>query len=84
MAQDTLPITVKGKAALESELKKLLLEERPATIKAIEEARAHGDISENAEYDRRLSMNGGRPRLTFLMASSMLLICGRKSVSLSL
>lgn len=51
MAQDVLPITLRGKLTLEAELKKLLLEERPAVIKAIEEARAHGDISENAEYD---------------------------------
>ena len=51
MSQDTLPITTRGKLMLESELKKLIHEERPAIIKSIEEARAHGDISENAEYD---------------------------------
>lgn len=60
---DTLPITVRGKALLDAELKKLLLEERPEVIRAIEEARAHGDISENAEYDaakERQSMIEGR------------------------
>jgi transcription elongation factor GreA len=51
MAEDKLPITVHGKALLDAELKRLMHEERPAVIKAIEEARAHGDISENAEYD---------------------------------
>lgn len=51
MAIDKLPMTVKGKALIEAELKRLLHEERPAVIKAIEEARAQGDISENAEYE---------------------------------
>lgn len=50
MAQ-TLPLTVRGKRLLEEELKKLIHEDRPAVIKAIEEARSHGDLSENAEYD---------------------------------
>lgn len=48
---DKLPMTLRGKALLDAELKKLLLEERPSIIKAIEEARAQGDISENAEYE---------------------------------
>lgn len=63
MAQDVLPITLRGKQMLEAELKKLMLEERPAVIRAIEEARAQGDISENAEYDaakERQSMIEGR------------------------
>lgn len=58
-----LPITIRGKHILETELKKLMLEERPAVIKAIEEARAQGDISENAEYEsakERQSMIEGR------------------------
>jgi transcription elongation factor GreA len=60
---DTLPITVRGKALLDAELKRLMLEERPEVIRAIEEARAHGDISENAEYDaakERQAMIEGR------------------------
>lgn len=63
MAQDTLPITLRGKHLLETELKKLIHEERPTVIKSIEEARAHGDISENAEYDaakERQAMIEGR------------------------
>lgn len=51
MAVDRQPMTVAGKAKLESELKNLLQIERPAIIKAIEEARGHGDLSENADYD---------------------------------
>jgi transcription elongation factor GreA len=44
-------MTVAGKAKLEAELKILIHQERPAVIKAIEEARGHGDLSENADYD---------------------------------
>lgn len=51
MANDKLPLTIRGKAKLEEELKRLIHAERPNVIKAIEEARSHGDISENAEYD---------------------------------
>lgn len=47
---DKIPMTRAGHAALEVELKKLKTEERPAIIKAIAEAREHGDLSENAEY----------------------------------
>lgn len=54
----TLPITLRGKISLESELKRLIHEERPAIIRAIEEARAHGDISENAEYDAAKERQG--------------------------
>ena len=43
-------MTAGGYARLEEELKHLKVTERPAVIKAIEEARAHGDLSENAEY----------------------------------
>ena len=43
-------MTKTGHSALESELKQLKSVERPAIIKAIAEAREHGDLSENAEY----------------------------------
>jgi transcription elongation factor GreA len=43
-------MTVEGYARLEQELKQLKSTERPAVIKAIAEARDHGDLSENAEY----------------------------------
>jgi transcription elongation factor GreA len=47
---DKIPMTVEGYARLEQELKQLKSIERPAVIKAIAEARDHGDLSENAEY----------------------------------
>ena len=47
---DKLPMTAEGLKSLEEELKRLRGEERPAVIKAIEVAREHGDLSENAEY----------------------------------
>jgi transcription elongation factor GreA len=45
-----LPLTHKGAERLRGELKKLKTEDRPRIIQAIAEARAHGDLSENAEY----------------------------------
>ena len=47
---EKIPITPIGHKALEAELKILKSEERPAIIRAIAEAREHGDLSENAEY----------------------------------
>ena len=47
---DKIPMTPRGHAALEAELKQLKSVERPDIIKAIAEAREHGDLSENAEY----------------------------------
>ncbi|MDR2340110.1 MAG: transcription elongation factor GreA [Deltaproteobacteria bacterium] len=44
------PISRQGLAKLKEELEKLQTKDRPDVIKAIEEARAHGDLSENAEY----------------------------------
>ncbi len=46
-----VPITRQGLEKLKVELKRLQKQERPMVIKAIEEARAHGDISENAEFE---------------------------------
>ena len=48
---DRVPITKQGYDRLRAELQRLQKEERPAVIVAIEEARGHGDISENAEYE---------------------------------
>ena len=44
------PMTAPGLQRLEAELRQLRSQERPAVIRAIAEARAHGDLSENAEY----------------------------------
>ena len=46
-----IPLTLRGVEKLRDELKRLKSVERPAIVKAIAEARAHGDISENAEYN---------------------------------
>jgi transcription elongation factor GreA len=45
-----IPMTSGGHERLEAELRRLKVDERPAVIKAIAEAREHGDLSENAEY----------------------------------
>ncbi len=50
MALARVPMTVEGFRSLETELHRLKAEERPRIIQAIAEARAHGDLSENAEY----------------------------------
>lgn len=50
MAVERHPMTPHGLAQLKAELKKIREIEKPANVKAIEEARAHGDLSENAEY----------------------------------
>lgn len=47
---DKLPMTEEGFKKLDAELRHLKMEERPAIITAIAEAREHGDLSENAEY----------------------------------
>ena len=47
----SFPLTKESYEALQEELKRLIREERPKVIQDIAEARAHGDLSENAEYD---------------------------------
>jgi transcription elongation factor GreA len=46
-----IPLTVKGAELMRSELHQLKTVERPKVIASIQEARTHGDLSENAEYD---------------------------------
>ena len=53
-----VPITRDGYEKLKIELQRLQKEERPLVIKAIEEARAHGDISENAEFEAAKEKQG--------------------------
>ncbi|QRN40897.1 MAG: transcription elongation factor GreA [Neisseriaceae bacterium] len=55
---DKVPLTVKGAELLKAELKRLKSVERPAVIAAIAEARSHGDLSENAEYDAAKEKQG--------------------------
>src|SRR5688572_23464292 len=47
---DKFPMTPAGHRALKDELKRIKEVDRPANVKAIEEARGHGDLSENADY----------------------------------
>lgn len=47
---EKLPMLAEGHAALQAELQRLKTVERPSIVEAIEEARQHGDLSENAEY----------------------------------
>lgn len=55
---ERVPITKTGYEVLKKELAQLKSVERPLNIKAIEEARAHGDLSENAEFDAAKDRQG--------------------------
>ncbi len=54
----SLPVTTDGYARLQEELKNLVRIERPKVVQDIAEARAHGDLSENAEYDAAKNKQG--------------------------
>ena len=58
LTMQKMPITIKGAKALSNELKVLKSEKRPAVIAAIAEARAHGDLKENAEYHAAREQQG--------------------------
>ena len=53
-----IPMTVEGAARLKTELQRLKSVERPSVIQAIAEARSHGDLSENADYDAAKERQG--------------------------
>ncbi len=53
-----IPMTVEGAERLKAELKRLKTVERPAVIQAIADARSHGDLSENADYDAAKERQG--------------------------
>ena len=71
-----VPITKNGYEKLMSELQRLQKEDRPSVIKAIEEARGHGDISENAEFeaakDKQGIIEGKIQELTEQVANSQI------------
>jgi transcription elongation factor GreA len=74
MGVDKIPLTREGYEALKSDLERLKRVERPANILAIEEARAHGDLSENAEYaaakDRQSFLEGRINELEYKVAAA--------------
>ena len=71
---DRVPLTKEGYETLKKELETLKRIERPQNIKAIEEARAHGDLSENAEFhaakDRQGFIEGRIIELEFKVANA--------------
>lgn len=74
------PITREGLEALKKELEQLKTVERPNNIKAIEEARAHGDLSENAEYhaakEKQSFIAGRIGELEYKIASADVIVPG--------
>ena len=54
----TIPLTKRGAEKLKEELQRLKTKDRPAVNAAIAEARSHGDLSENAEYDAAKDRQG--------------------------
>lgn len=71
---EKIPMTREGYAALRKELEYLKTVERPQNIRAIEEARAHGDLSENAEYhaakDRQSFLEGRIGELNYKIVNA--------------
>jgi len=53
-----VPMTIEGAARLKAELHRLRTIERPAVIQALSDARSHGDLSENADYDAAKDRQG--------------------------
>jgi transcription elongation factor GreA len=76
---DRTPITQKGLERLREELTRLERVERPSVIKAIAEARSHGDLSENAEYhaakERQSFIEGRIAELHTKLATSEVIDC---------
>lgn len=74
----SVPVTQEGYDALKKELERLKRVERPENIKAIEEARAHGDLSENAEFaaakDRQGFIEGRISELQYKIANADIIV----------
>ena len=75
---ERVPVTKEGYEALKKELENLIRVERSENIKAIEEARSHGDLSENAEFaaakDRQAFIEGRINELQFKLASADIIL----------
>jgi transcription elongation factor GreA len=71
---ERVPITREGYEALKKEIEKIKKIDRPMNIKAIEEARAHGDLSENAEFeaakDRQAFIEGRLMEIGYRLATA--------------
>ncbi len=71
---ERIPITREGYEALKKEIEKIKKIDRPMNIKAIEDARAHGDLSENAEFeaakDRQAFIEGRLMEIEYRLASA--------------
>ncbi|RUT35002.1 transcription elongation factor GreA [Arsenicitalea aurantiaca] len=82
---DKIPMTTAGHVALTEEYRRRTSEDRPAIIAAISEARAHGDLSENAEYHaakEQQSLNEGRiQELESILALADIIDVGKLSGS---
>ena len=80
---EKVPMTAEGYTALDEELKRLKTVERPTVIAAIAEARAHGDLSENAEYhaakDRQGWIEGQIAEIEDRMARAQIIDVSRLS-----
>lgn len=76
-----VPVTKEGYEALKKELENLKRVERPQNIRAIEEARAHGDLSENAEFaaakDRQGFIEGRINELQYKIANADIIVPDR-------
>lgn len=74
---ERIPITRKGYEALKAELERIKKVDRPQNIEAIEEARAHGDLSENAEYeaakDRQQFINARIGELEYKLGNAQII-----------
>jgi transcription elongation factor GreA len=71
------PLTIEGAEKLRAELQRLKSQERPKVIAAIAEARSHGDLSENAEYDaareRQAFVEGRISEIEFKLANAQII-----------
>ena len=78
---DRVPVTKDGYEFLKKELEHLKKVQRPQNIQAIEEARAHGDLSENAEYhaakERQSFLEGRMGELSYKLSSATVVDTGK-------
>ena len=80
-----VPITIKGAEVLRNELQQLKMADRPKVIEAIAEARAHGDLKENAEYhaarEEQGFMEGRIAELESVLSNAQIIDVGKLNKS---